>query len=265
MMHSPVNPRSQAQGLRQRLQARHWLRWHVLLIASLCLGGLALLGGLLRWVGIEALAWRYAAALPLAYLLYLGLLRLWASYLLSDSSSSSHEGPDLISELIPSGGNGSGQASGGFSSGGGGDFGGGGATGDFADAASELGQGALQLSGKALGAAADADEGAVVTVPLIAVLAIIGLLAALLGTVVFMLFGVEVLMAVAIEVALASTAGGMAYRAGRTGWLGRALSRTWQGAFITLLLGVALGLAIDHWLPAADSLPQALRMLLGKA
>ncbi|MCV2350693.1 hypothetical protein [Paucibacter sp. Y2R2-4] len=278
MNSSPKAPQSRAprlrrerqwtQQLRQELREQHALRAHVFVIASLSLAGLLLFGALLRWAGIESLAWRYAAALPLSYLLYLGLLRLWADFLLGKRKWDG-DGLDLVPDInsFNTGGiNTSGaHTGGGFSSGSGGDFGGAGASGDFSEVAADLGKETLSLSGKALGAVGDADEGAVVAVPLIAVLAIIGLLAALLGTVVFMLFGVEVLMAVAVEVALASTAGGLAYRAERAGWLGRVLSHTWRGALITVLLGVALGLAIDHWLPAADSLPQALHLLMGKA
>lgn len=255
--------RQWSQQLRQDLRSQYALRAHVFVIASLSLAGLLLVSALLRWAGIEALAWRYAAALPLSYLLYLGLLRLWADFLLGKRKWDG-DGLDLAPDVsgIHTGGA---HTGGGFSSGGGGDFGGAGASGDFSEAAADLDQETLSLSGKALGAVGDADEGAVVAVPLIAVLAIMGLLAALLGTAVFMLFGVEILMTVALEVALASAAGGMAYRAERSGWLGRALGHTWRGALATLVLGVALGLAIDHWLPAADSLPQALHMLLGKA
>lgn len=232
---------------RQRLKHQRWLRLHVLLIAACTLGCLWLGGALLRTAGVESLAWRFALVLPFTYLVYLGLLRVWAAYLLSRDEGSP-DAAELAGELpLPRRGGSSGPE---FSSGGGGDFGGGGASGDFAE-------GALKVGGEALGAL---DEGAVVVLPLVAVLAIAGLLAGLLGAGVFALFGVEVLMAVAVEVTLAALAGGFAWRRQREGWLLRALGHTWRAALAMLVLGVALGTAIDHWLPQAQSLPHALSL-----
>ncbi|MDI4634552.1 hypothetical protein J7U46_15940 [Pelomonas sp. V22] len=239
---------------RARLRSRHWLRLHVMLIALLTLVGLWLGGALLRWVGFEALAMRYALLLPLTYLLYLGLLRLWARLLLQgESGDGAFDVADAALDLADA------PPARGFSSGAGGDFGGGGATGDFADGAIEAG---LNAGGKTLGALADADEGIVVAIPLAVVIGIASLLAALLGVGVVALFGVDVLLAVAVEVALAALAGSFAYRRQRQGWFGAAVGHTWRGALLMLVLGVALGWLIDHWLPAADSLPQALKLLL---
>ncbi len=240
---------------RAKLRTTRWLRLHVMLIALLTLVGLWLGGALLRWAGFEALALRYALLLPLTYLLYLGLLRLWARLLLNEEEFGG-DLPDVadlaldLADAIPARS---------FSSGQGGDFGGGGASADFADGVIETG---VEAGGKVLGALADADEGAVVAVPLAVVLGVAGLLAALLGVGVFALFGVDVLLAVAVEVALAALAGSLAYRRQREGWLMAALGHTWRGALAMLVLGVALGWVIDHWLPAADSLPHAIRLLL---
>lgn len=252
-------------SMRGKLHRERWLRCHVLLIAGLTLLALLLAGALLRACGVDSLAWRYAGALPLSYGVYLLLLRLWARYLLDREESPGSDAAELL-DLLPHGSGRSGGPSPGFQSGGGGDFGGGGASGDFGSldlAGSSLDglQGAGRLLGKTGSALGDADEGAVVAVPLLIVLAIMALLAALLGVAVFALFGVEVLLGVALEVGLASWVGGMAYRSQRRGWLPRALGQTWKPALALLLLGVALGALIDHALPAADSLPQALQLL----
>lgn len=247
-----------AHRTRQRLRRERWLRWHVCLIALLMLAALWLGGALLRGAGIESLAGRYALLLPLAYLLYLGLLRLWAGYLLSRQEAGP-DGLDLAGELPAPRGGGPGPR---FESGGGGDFAGGGASGDFSASAGEsIGSRVVETGAEALGAL---DEGALVVVPLALVVGLVAALGALLGAAVFMLFGVEVLLAVAVEVALAALAGGLAwrrYRQSEGGWLGTALRHTWRGALGMLLLGVALGAAIDRWMPAAESLPQAVRML----
>ncbi|MFY8118598.1 MAG: hypothetical protein ACOVLH_12370 [Roseateles sp.] len=257
---------------RQRLQRERWLRLHVLMIALLTLGGLMAAGGLLRVLGVESLAWRYAIALPISYLLYLGLLRLWAGHLLGRESGAWDQGPDVLDAIdllpTPRGGGGTG-GSVPIRTGGGGDFGGGGASASFEvdevlDVGTGLGEAAGEIAGQTakLGAAAlDSDEGAVVAVPLLVVLAIGALLMTLLGLGVFALFGVDVLMAVVLELGLAGLAGGFAWRRQREGWLRRALAHTWKPALAMLVLGVALGLLLDHWLPQADSLPHALRLL----
>ncbi|MFG6447919.1 hypothetical protein ACG0Z6_06620 [Roseateles sp. BYS180W] len=258
----------------QRLQREHWLRLHVALIALLTLGGLMTCAALLRLLGVESLGLRYAIALPISYLLYLGLLRLWAGYLLRRESDALSHGVDVLDVLssLPTPRSGADSAAGcsmPMRSGGGGDFAGGGASdsfevGDVLDAGSSLGEAAGEIAGQTtkLGAAVlDADEGAVVAIPLLVVLAIGTLLMSLLGLGVFALFGVDVLMAVVLELGLAGLAGGFAWRRQREGWLRRALTRTWKPALAMLVLGVALGLMLDHWVPEAHSLPHALRLM----
>lgn len=244
---------------RTKLRTTRWLRLHVVLIAMLTLAGLWLGGALLRWAGFEALALRYALLLPLTYLLYLGLLRLWARMLLDGDAGDAGDGALDAADMALDMADGVPIPTRTFQAGAGGDFGGGGASGDFADAAVEAG---LNAGGDALGALADADEGIIVAIPLAVVIGIATLLATLLGVGVFALFGVDVLLAVAVEVALAALAGSFAYRRQREGWFGVAIGHTWRGALAMLVLGVTLGWVIDHWLPAADSLPRAIQLLL---
>lgn len=239
-----------AAATRRDLQRHHWLRLHVFMIALLTLGSLWLASALFMHAGIESLGLRYALALPVAYGLYLLLLRLWAHWLARHGGSSG--GGDGGNLDLPD--------FRGFDSGGEGDFGGGGASGSWTpdgDTAKGLADAADGV-GSALGTL---DEGAVVAVPLVVLLGLAALLAGLLGTGVFMVFGVEVLVAVTVEVALASMAGSLAYKGFAEGWLGSALRRTLRGFAAAWVLGVLLGCGVDHWLPAAQSLPQALRMV----
>lgn len=228
------------------LRARYWLRVHVFMIALLMLGGLMLGGLALRAAGVESLALRYALLLPAAYLGYLGLLRLWAHSLLRGRSPG--DTADVPADLLPDLPAGRTSAADPFASGGGGDFGGGGASGDFG---SDLGTDALLESAGAL------DEGAVLAVPLL----LIGAIGLALGATVFALFGVEVLLAVAVEVAVASVAGGMAWRQQREGWWRCAVRRTWPAALGLMVLGVLMGAAVDTWLPEARSLLHAWHLI----
>ncbi|RZJ13600.1 MAG: hypothetical protein EOP39_00515 [Rubrivivax sp.] len=198
------------------------------LLALCCLGCLWLSGALLRWAGVDALSLRFGLSLAVSYAVYLVLLRLWAAYLLS------REDADV---------------------------------GDVADIGFEAADAGASLGGRALDAvdlASGLDEGALVLLPIAALIGMALALAALLGTGVTLLFGVEVLMAVSVEVALAAFAAGLAWRHQRQfergGWLRCALQHTWAGALAFVVGGVGLGAAIDHWMPEAESLPHAARL-----
>ncbi len=180
------------------------------------------------------------------------------------------DGGDLGSLDVPGGSGGSAPDAPGFGSGGGGDFGGGGAGGSF-DAGGDTGSALAELGGqgasKVLGAAVEvggsADEGAIVMVPLALLVGVAMLMAAAFGVAVFGLFGVEVLLGVAVEIAIASAGGALAYKARREGWLGHATRRSIVPLLIVLAATVGTGLLLAHWLPEAATLPQAIRLLLG--
>lgn len=257
--------RRRGETLAHQLRQRHWLRLHVACIALLTLAATWLASALLMHAGMTSLAARYAIALPLGYGFYLLLLRAWAGSLLSRRESDA--GIDIGDPGLPGDTSGSSASTGGGTGGdawhgdGGGDFAGGGA-----DASWDAGDSPVsELAGQALEGAGSvlegADEGAVVAIPFIVVLGLLALLAGLFGVGLFALFGVDVLVAVAVELLLASAAGSLAYKGFAEGWLGRALRHTWRGALGALVLAVLLGLVIDHYLPAAHSLPDALYLL----
>lgn len=255
-----MTPHRFAQRVRNDLRARRWLRWHCSLIGALTLlAGWACSHTLMR-LGSDALWLRYGASFAVAYIVLMLLLYLWARWLLSRDEG------DWLQIDGGGGGSGGGSRSGidpAMQSGGGGDFGGAGGSGSFdppelpaalSDSAGEAVGGALEIAGAA-------DEGAIVLVPVALVIGLAVALGTVLGFAVFGLFGVEVLLAVAVEIALASVGGALAYKAGAEGWLSAAWRRTFWPAVATLACVVVLGAAIDHWLPEVQSLPQALRLL----
>ena len=240
--------------VRADLKARRWLRWHAFLLGLLCFMVLwAVSAGLMR-AGIETLALRWPVALAVAYAVFIGLLWLWCRWLLSRDEVDADLDFNLDLPHFDFKGGGSP-----FRSGGGGDFGGGGASGSF-DGVPGV-EGAGELAQATFDAAASADEGIVVAVPLAVVVGIALLIAGALGFAVFGLFGIDVLLGVAVEIAFASAGGALAFRAQREGWLSHALSRTIWPAVALLLIVTALGWIIDRWVPQAHSLPQALRLL----
>jgi hypothetical protein len=228
-----MTPQRFAQRVRNDLRARRWLRWHCSLIGLLTLlAGWACSHALMR-MGTDALWLRWGASFAVAYGVLMLLLYLWARWLLSRDEGDWLDGDPglpgggLCSPDLP---------------------------GAITDGAGEAVGGALEIAGAA-------DEGAIVLIPIALLVGIALAIGTVLGFAVFGLFGVEVLLAVAVEIALASVGGALAYKAGAEGWLSAAWRRTAWPAVATLACVVVLGAAIDHWLPQARSLPHALRLL----
>jgi hypothetical protein len=237
---APPSLQRQLVSTRRWLMTHRWLRLHAALIALCCLTCLWMLGAWMRHAGLQSLALRYAMGLAVCYAVYLGLLRLWAAYLLSREEGDAGDvvdGLDAFSSLRPSG------------------------SAEGAELAGDVAGGVCE-------AASGLDEGAILLLPLLAALGMALALAALLGAGVSLLFGIEALLAVSVEVALSAFAAGLAWRHQRQfdrgGWLRCALAHTWRGALMLWCLGVALGAALDHWLPAAHSLPHAVQLLSGR-
>lgn len=227
------------RSVRADLQRRRWLRVHAFLLGLLCfLACWAISVWLLR-AGMTSLALRWSVALAGGYLVFLGLLWLWCRWLLSRGEADGDWPLDGADALRPSGRGGGGVE-----------------CGDSGLEAGDLAEGALEVAGAA-------DEGALVAVPLLVVLGIAALIASGLSLAVFGLFGVEVLLGVAVEIAFAAAGGALAFRARREGWLLHATGRTWRPMLALIVVAALLGAVIDHWLPQAGTLPQAIRLLRG--
>jgi hypothetical protein len=259
------------RSVRADIRRRRWIRIHVFLIGLVTFAILWGISHTLLLAGIESIALRHGVALLGAYVIYLGLLWAWCRWLISRDDGSFDIGdPGFdLSSARPSG-TGSADAPV-FRSGCGGDFGGGGASGSF-DAADGVGEAVSAVAssgsspvGEVASTAAEvigsADEGAVVLVPVALAIGVAVGLATVLGFAVFGLFGVEVLMGVAVEIAFASAGGALALKAQREGWLGHAVRRTVGPMAIVLAITVLTGLSIGHWLPGVKTLPQVLERL----
>ncbi len=206
-----MTPQRFAQRVRNDLRVRRWLRWHCSLIGLLTLlAGWACSHALMR-MGTDALWLRYGASFAVAYSVLMLLLYLWARWLLSRD-----EGDWLDGDPGLSGGGSRSAVEPSMQSGGGGDFGGAGGGGSFdaPDLPGAITDGAGEAVGGALEIAGAADEGAIVLIPIALLVGIALAIGTVLGFAVFGLFGVEVLLAVAVEIALASVGGALAYKAG---------------------------------------------------
>ena len=96
------------------------------------------------------------------------------------------------------------------------------------------------LAGGALEAAAGADEGAVIVVPVVAIFLIGMAIVFGAGALVLLYFGSDALLAVAIEVAFSYVSARAAVRMAREGWLAAAVRLTWKPLLGALFCAVVL-------------------------
>lgn len=223
------------------LHRNHSLRTHGLLIGTFTLllmwGVSALQMHLLQ---VESLAVRYLVTLGVGYLGYLCVLRWWAQRLVErrteleapDDLGGSFDGPDDHG-CVPDGT-------------------------DGGSVLSDVASGALDAAG-------GADEGAIVVVPVLAIFLLCLAVVLGAGSLVLLYLSWDALLAVAIEVAFSYVSARAAVRVAREGWLMAAVRLTWKPLLGAVVCAVALGALIDHFMPQVHSLPEAVRVLTGKA
>ncbi len=238
------------------------LRWHSFWIGLLTLLTMSMASLLMRHYWADGmLGIRYAMVLLIGYGVYLLLIRTWAGYM-SKRGSSDSSANDIPTPDLPLG-SGSSEVSScpvTFESGGGGDFLGGGAQASF-DVPSVAGEASSKLLSGAAEVAGAADEGAVVVVPVVAVFAMLLLAFTGASLLVSLLFGVDVLLAVTVELALAVTAGRTAYRIAAEHWLNVAVELTWKPMLGVVICAMAFGFLVDYYVPHAESASQALKLM----
>ncbi|MBA3593410.1 MAG: hypothetical protein M3Q12_11180 [Pseudomonadota bacterium] len=250
-------------SVERQLRQRHWLGLHGLCIGTIVLGVMWAAAHLQMLMGSDSLALRYAATLGVGYLAYLLVLRTWAAVLVRQRSGDDGWHGDVPLPDIGGSSNSCVAAPDpAMVSGGGGDFGGAGASGDFSEGTEVSGSLGDVASG-ALEAAGSADEGAVVVVPVVAIF-LIGCAVFLgAGCLLLLYFGWEALLTVAVELAFSYVSARTAVRVVREGWLSAAVRLTWKPLMGALFCAVALGAMLDYFVPAAHSLPHAIRLIKG--
>jgi hypothetical protein len=247
-------------GIERQLRSRHSLWLHGWCIGLLVLGVMWLVAFVQSSTGEQSLALRYLFTLGAGYLAYLGILRVWAGALLRAGSRSGSFSIDF-----PSGGSSGGPHVSidvpGITAGGGGDFAGGGASADLG-ASGSIAEGLGNVAAGSAELAAGAGEGAVIVVPVIAIFLIAVAIIFGFGALMFLYFGWDVLLAVAIEISFGYLSGRTAARIAREGWLSAAVRLTWKPLLAAVVCAVLLGATIDLFLPTAHTLPQAVKMIL---
>lgn len=252
------------QHMRRRLQKRHWLRLHAALTGGLSLAAMSLISLCLLHAGVHSMGLRYGLALACGYLLYLLLVRLWAGCMLRRDWDTGDAGADVPGSSGKSGGADTADTAG-FESGQGGSYGGGGAGGHWGDGAAvpdiAPASSGLELPDVDVSGLDALDEGAVVLVPVLLIFAVLLVAVTGMGSLVWLVFGADLFLTVAVEVAFALLMTRTLYVVEREGWLPAALRISWKPVLGALVAAVALGLLADWLFPQADTLAQVLRSL----
>ncbi|ULR88559.1 hypothetical protein [Comamonas sp. B21-038] len=255
------------QRITATLQEKHWLRLH-----GLCMGLLVML---VMWAvtaallhsGVYSMALRYAISLGVGYGVYLLALRLWAAYLVRNAYARKR-GDSWADGVDPTPGLQFGEGRPDWEAGGGGDFGGGGASGDWVDievssAASNASEASSSWTDAVDVVDVGGDEAAIIIVPILAVFA--GLLLAFFGfgALLWLYFGVDVLLSVAVELAFSMMTARALVQVERAGWLASAVRLTWKPLLGALVCAVALGALADWWVPDATTLREVIAHIRG--
>ncbi|WP_226858117.1 hypothetical protein [Diaphorobacter aerolatus] len=193
-------------------------------------------------VGDGSLALRYLVTLGSGYLVYLLVLYEWSRWvLLRESREEGHETSastrdERFADAV-----------------------------DIADTVTSHLDGSMfgDLASGALEAVGAADEGAIVVVPVVAIFVAVVVVASGAGALMWLYFGSDVLLAVAVELAFSIATARALMGAERAGWLSAAVHLTWKPLLGALVCAVVLGGLIDHFVPEARSLSEALRLWRG--
>jgi hypothetical protein len=248
-------------GFAQRLRQRRILWLHGVWIGLITLAVTWGVSAVQSALGVESLAVRYLVSLGAGYGVYLVILRIWAQALLARNGADGGDWSGLdLPDVVGNSGGGKVELPS-IRSGGGGDFGGGGASGDFAVDMPGVPDGVVEAAGSAVEAAAASDDAAIVVVPVVGLFLIACALVFGAGSLVLLYFGWDVLLAVAVELAFSYASARAAVRVTRAGWASTAVRLTWKPLAGAMVCAVTLGAAIDHFLPTAHTLPQALNAL----
>jgi hypothetical protein len=211
---------------------------------------------LLLLAGLTSIPVRYPLAVILAYLVFLGMMRMWVGYVLIDKPARrrSISNWDLTSVDVPEFGGGSASESS-FAFGGG-DSGGGGASDAWGPADAIPSGGSSSGGGSSfpsLGLDIDLDDGIGILVVLAA------LVLAIFGAGGYLIYvAPEILPDIAFNALLAGCLTGAVKRAETKGWVHSVFRSTWIPLTIVLLMTIGLAVMIHRHCPGAPKLLDAL-------
>jgi hypothetical protein len=263
-MTEPASP----EALRKTISARFAVRVHCALILLACFGVGLFVTKLMLIVGVHAMWLRYAVALVAAYLTFLLGVRIWLRYAGYDRRILPSRRSSLADNLdLPNFGGSGGGSSGGGSvfGGGGGRSGGAGASFSFADGAradpaptgaflSSTSSGS-HSSGGGFGGIDLGDDGWVL-------LLLIGVVLAVSGSVVWLIYAAPTILSDAAFAALLSAGLVKSTRhIASGGWVESVVGHTWIAFAAVFVLALAFAIVAQNHFPEAHTLMDVVRHL----
>lgn len=269
------------QKFKRRFIINTFTRFHMFLILSGTILAGVVFSKLLLIAGLNNMMVRFALVLVLAYLSFFVLMRLWLSYL-TRPYRREKSGDPLVDVADAASGFIDGTSSSGEPAyqGGGGAFGGGGASGGYdavgdsvdvplSDAAIEssgsigdLSDGDLSGGGLSGDSAADAisgfaDEGGLLLIPLILLLAVV------LGGGIYLIYEAPVIISeAAFELVLATTIVKKARQIDQPDWVGSVFRATWPALLVTLVITILTGWGLSAYCPEASKIREVVEFCL---
>src|SRR6266567_2792247 len=275
----------------ERFKNRLPLRLHMtLILLATGLSGL-LTTRLLLAAGVEDIVIRYPLAVLFSYLVFFILIKLWLKYLAVTPTQEVREKKSSLGDTLsnfadfPSGGGGSGgsfSGAGGHFSGGGGQFLGGGTSGGFDDmgaiitegagnaisetagnAAGSVAEGSGSVIGDAAGDAVSALVDGDILVPVVLLMAIGAIIAAVLGAGIYMISEAPMILSeAAFEFVLAAGLVKGSHAMDSPDWIGSVFRTTWKPFGIALVVAFAGALTIHVTCPEVTRISELVRRVL---
>jgi hypothetical protein len=246
-----------ARRFKQRVVRQYFVRFHMSLLLAATTSCGVIASKLMLMAGLTSVTTRYPLAVLSAYLVFLGLTRLWVVYVLLDVRRPGRDGSGFGADMDwgsldapwPGGGSGGGSGGGAAMRFGGGDSGGGGAS-DVWAASDSSGSGFRLPS---LDWTIDFEDGMGILLVLAAVVLVI------FGAGAYLIYlAPEILPEIALNALLASCLTGAAKRAEAKGWLRSVFSATWVPLLLILVVTAVLAVTVHKTCPGAPRLVDAL-------
>jgi len=280
---SDKSPNWTREGVKQRLLARFWTRFHMSLILLSCGLAAMLANKLLRVMGVDAMLVRYPIAVAVSYLTFLAGIWVWLRYAgLHDAIHGAEQRrklvrerqdkrsfdasslPDVTADITWESPGVFTRGSGDVVSGGGGAFDGGGASASWADGGSNkltslpsLAKGSSSgSSGFDLGDLGDGDAGGF----LLVVLALLVIAVILFSSGYLIWIAPDILTEAAFGALLAGGLARPAKREDAAGWMAGVMKKTWWPFAIVFVLSLAIAGFVSSEYPKARTFSEALEM-----
>ena len=233
-MPNPVE-RPRVKSFREQIAKKFLIRFHMSLILAAVMASAVLCSKLLLNLGVYSLPIRYPIAALVAYLVFLGLVRIWVAYVTYNDSSQSDADLDVDLDDVEFPSVGPAKLI---------DFSGGSTSNSGVSHTSSSGGSSWSF---------DFDEGGWILI----VLGI--LLAVIFGAGAYLIYiAPEMLPEVALQVVMASTLKRASHKLEAGGWAVSILKGTVVPFLIVFVLTIGLGVVVHHTCPMATKLTEAM-------